>query len=228
MFDIHWGECVMSIKKSGKITCPKCSAKFEVSIWDSVNVAVDKGAKEDILSQKLFNHCCPECGEITHLLTDCMYHDMDKKILIYLLPNYDENEEKLMSRLEELSNNFTSKFGADYVLRVVKTANDLREKIKIFDENLQDTIVEMSKVFYVSDIEEKKPEFILSNIYFDKDENYDENIFVCLDMEGNALSCEFNMGLYESLKKRYGIEVSMKRSNSFEVIDKNWINKFLN
>jgi len=217
----------MSIRKSGKITCPKCSCKYEVNIWDSVNVSVDKGAKEDILSQKLFNHCCPECGEVTHLLCDCLYHDKDKQLLIYLLPNYDEKNEILMENLKELTNNFTSEFSDNYTLRAVKTSNELREKIKIFDGGLEDTIVEMCKVFYVSDIGEKKPEFALSKIYFDYDESNESKIFVCLNAQGEALSCEFNSKLYNSLKERYGSEVAMKTSKTFEVIDKNWINKIL-
>ena len=69
----------MSKPVSGTLICPQCGKKQDITVWQSINVSLQKGAKQQILDGNFFTHTC-ECGNRIPLVYPCLYHDMEKKI----------------------------------------------------------------------------------------------------------------------------------------------------
>ena len=82
----------MSKKRSIKINCQKCNKEFEITIYDSINVDIDPDLREEFLSNRIYFHKCPHCGEIHFLPMPVLYHDMTHKFMVQggsLIDAYD-------------------------------------------------------------------------------------------------------------------------------------------
>ena len=65
-----------------ELVCPECNEKFNVDIFTSINVQMDKDMKNRVLSGKLFDMECAHCHSKFHIPYPVLYHDMEKKLLI--------------------------------------------------------------------------------------------------------------------------------------------------
>ena len=65
-----------------ELVCPECNEKFNVDIFTSINVQMDKDMKNRVLSGKLFDMECTHCHSKFHIPYPVLYHDMEKKLLI--------------------------------------------------------------------------------------------------------------------------------------------------
>ena len=74
----------------------------KVKVWDSINVNLDPEQKENIMSGKLFQFTCDECGFTTRVQYPCLYHDMDKNLMIYCIPNFSGDTKVLDKMLNKL------------------------------------------------------------------------------------------------------------------------------
>ena len=50
-----------------ELVCPECNEKFNVDIFTSINVQMDKDMKNRVLSGKLFDMECAHSVSYTHL-----------------------------------------------------------------------------------------------------------------------------------------------------------------
>jgi len=141
------------------IKCPYCQSDFEFRKWDSVNAAIDKAAKERILSGQFFVCTCSHCHKAHRIATPCLYHDPQQKLMIYLLPDGGSD------KLEEI-NAIAKQFDADYRFRIVTNEDRLIEKIYIFDEQLNDRVIEMYKLLYQIFVQEENPNKEITDAYF--------------------------------------------------------------
>lgn len=130
------------------MVCPKCKTEQKIKVWESVNVTQSPKEKERILKGEFFRFACKKCDMTAPLAYNCLYNDMDKKLLVWLIPELtDEVEEKLASA-ETIADD--DKSGLGYIYRIVETPNELKEKIMINDAGLDDRIVELLKMIYMS------------------------------------------------------------------------------
>ena len=95
----------------------------------SVDALVNPEEKERVKSGELFLWHCPECGCANLICRPFLYHDPQERLMI-LLTDAD-------IKAEELPEGYTG--------RIVRSAGDLIEKIKIFDAGLDDVAIEMCK-----------------------------------------------------------------------------------
>lgn len=212
----------MSLKRNVEVTCPNCLIKSNTKFWNSINVTVDEREKERLLANDFFKFTCPICRNIVTIEYDCLYHDMNKREMIYLIVNYSKNNSELVKELEALSEEVLPRFGYKYKLRIVTNNYDLIEKIKIFDCNLDDRIMEICKVYYISDLADSHPDFKLKHIYFDYDIATDNKIIIFLDDKGEVLSYDMNMKVYNFVKDKYLKQIEEKDNRSFQAINREW------
>jgi hypothetical protein len=127
--------------------------------------------KEEVLSRKAFTFECPDCKERTLYTYDFLYHDMEQKIMIY----HVTSNEALVQAMEGFAQ--MTNVGVDdgilngpevegYRKRIVRSLNDLREKIFIFDAGLDDRVVEIFKVFCIIQLKHEDPDFQADEAYF--------------------------------------------------------------
>jgi hypothetical protein len=72
---------------------------------------------------------------------DVLYHDMERKIMISLVHNGDAGEAQLPDQAGATFEQVTH----DYQLRIVRSLRQLVEKIFIFDDGLDDRVIEFVK-----------------------------------------------------------------------------------
>lgn len=129
----------MSKCESSTVACPACRNKIQVTVWQSANVSLDKDVKAKILERKLNRVAC-KCGNVSYLVYDMLYHDMDKHLMIWLLP--PEGRSKLK---QEQFTAMTNMMHGPYKYRIVADMNGLVELIKIYDAGFNDYHMQILK-----------------------------------------------------------------------------------
>ena len=109
--------------------CARCGAEHTVEVPQSVNASADPERKEQVRSGALFTWTCPYCGTVGLLRFPFLYHDPAEHLMLVL------TDAPLGA--EGLPEGYTG--------RLVRSAGDLIEKIKIFDAGLDDITIEMCK-----------------------------------------------------------------------------------
>ncbi len=143
------------------LPCPRCNTPSPFTIWESVNVTLDPELKEQLLSRELFRFTCPACQETSELVYPLLYHDQQRKLMVWLLLP-DENDE---ISLDQASLEAAKTALQGYTLRLVATANALIEKILIFDAGLDDRVIELMKAMLWQD-GASDPQFPRELIFF--------------------------------------------------------------
>ena len=127
------------VVQSVDATCGKCETVFKQTVYPSVNVTFDPSLKQRVLSADIFRVTCPSCGHVAHAQYDCVYHDMQRALMISVT-----GPEGLEVKKEAMAKGMASVPHLDlYCLRIVHSVHDLFEKIFIFDAELNDGIVEL-------------------------------------------------------------------------------------
>ena len=63
--------------------CKKCSKKFDVDTYHSVNVTLNPELRDKVLSGEIYKFICPHCHHINYILYPFVYVDMTHKFMIY-------------------------------------------------------------------------------------------------------------------------------------------------
>ena len=109
--------------------CRSCGHLEEIPVRTSVNISDSPELKQAVLSGELFVWKCPECGASNLMKFPFLYHDPENR-LILVLTDAPVNAEALPEA---------------YTGRLVGTAGELIEKVKIFDAGFDDTVIELCK-----------------------------------------------------------------------------------
>lgn len=127
----------MSESMTVSVTCPKCHANGEAEIWARVNNAETPDEAQWLIDGFLFQYECPECGNVSTLNHDCLYEDERNKAFILYVADSDNAEETF--------NAVDAHKPVGYHVRLVDSADALREKAAILRDGLDDRAVEVAK-----------------------------------------------------------------------------------
>jgi hypothetical protein len=138
----------MSKKKQEEVLCPRCGARNNIVIWESINTKLDPQAKELLFSGFLNKTNCINCGLEIETNSTLIYHNEISKLFILYEPLTREIDIK--ARLTELSNEWSKvykniPFDKGYCYRYATTKEKLLEEITIFDDGLNDVVIEIIK-----------------------------------------------------------------------------------
>lgn len=198
-----------------EITCPNCNTKGTFTCWSSINVDLDPEAKEKVKNGELFKYTCPKCGRWYNIEYETLYHDMSNKFMVQYLCNPTEERIKQFYNETEQMKKLNLVF--DIRQRIVRDKNAFIEKIMIFENELDDAIVEVAKTIILQKMIENDPNMEIPAIYFHSID--DTNISFYID-DGRVLNTD--RSLYDSLAETYN---SIVPKNEFIEIDlKNAIN----
>ena len=129
----------MSIKSESIATCSRCGNRTGLTIYKSINTSDDPSIKEKVKDGSLFLWKCPSCGQANLAKYDTLYHDPEKKLMVWLLTDENIQETQMHSIL------LHTKAIGNYTLRRVTDTGSLMEKVLIFDAGLDDIVIEMCK-----------------------------------------------------------------------------------
>lgn len=134
----------MSASRSFVLSCV-CGHEFEALLWDRVDVTKAASLKSKILSGEMNQIQCGKCKKRSHVEKNLLYRDSHQKLLIQVYPQSDR------SRWIEIETAYKKamkrKAGfRGYILRLAFGQQEMVEKIRIFDQSLDDRVIEMIKM----------------------------------------------------------------------------------
>ena len=214
----------MAEVKKQMIACPKCGREIEIGIWDSIDIPYDMEQKEKVLNNTFFKETCETCKITFPIGYKCLYNDMEQKYLIWLAPKLEEEElkdvEEYNERLKKDSRLKLAQGG--YTYRIVRNDNELREKVLIFDEGLDDRYIETMKMVYIPVF---KKNFVkdsrIMGLYFDKKEEGGYQWVIILDNRP-PLTADVNMDIYRDMEDKLENVVEEKTPEGFIQIHAPW------
>lgn len=131
----------MSQPSKQSATCPRCGAKQEFSVWQTINVTEEPKLKAQVLKRELDKFTCENCGGTISVKHPIQYHDVAGKLMFWL-----PQDEEAKPPLAEDSQVMGLMASSGYVFRRVNSYNDLVEKIRLFDDRQDDRAVEALKL----------------------------------------------------------------------------------
>jgi hypothetical protein len=207
----------MSIQQQANVTCPVCRCASPFTIWQSVNTTENPEMKEAFMSGAAFRFRCPKCGTETPVFYPCLYHQMAEQIMIYLVP-----EDRVSQTKAIFDKGKTDPKNHHYIYRIVTTANDLIEKIRIFDAGRDDRTVEVYKHLLTHTVDETYPDLDYDEIRYD---GYSDDGKEYLDvLKGGEVLTSANIDddLYHRLDEAVNVQYGAIRHGTEWVINEKW------
>ncbi|MCD8019828.1 MAG: CpXC domain-containing protein [Clostridiales bacterium] len=177
--------------------------------YSFINVTEKPDMKEDILKNRVFYFNCDDCNLVAPLTYESMYLDSKKKLAICLA-----TEETDMENLEA----WDKKKGM--TCRLVDNINDLKEKIMIRDNHLDDRVIELVKIQYLRQLDRELENDTLMNILFDY--HGEEKCFLVFFEKKGIGRMPLNMDFYKKTEQEYANQISAHSDDSFMKVDMEW------
>lgn len=131
------------------LTCPICKHTHTVPVVPVVDVERDKELWRSFRDGGLFRFDCPDCGYPMEIAYSVLCQDSAIRQYIYLCregPDESGGFQAAAQQAKKLARGNTS----DAILRVVCTMDELDEKLRVFENGLDDRVVEVCKGFALS------------------------------------------------------------------------------
>lgn len=212
--------------KMEQVICPKCGKQHEMEVFESINVARQPELKASVLDGSIFDFVCPECNTTVEYLYNVWYHDPEKKLMIFLAAGEEEEAELAIERIIENSHTQNPFADMGYTLRIVRNAQQLREKILIADHGRDDRVIEVCKHYALGDIMNQMPDLQIVNIIYDTINGGQEAIAL-IDHTGMDHDLEVTDVFYEFIEE-LASDIKDLPKDFYEVVDFNWASEFLN
>jgi len=199
-------------------------------LWESVNAQVDQEMKEKILAREFYSQKCDACGETIQVMYTFLYHDMEHNYMVYIVPDSDpERQAEAISQMQEMfttapdgePGNMMAEISETYKTRIVLNYNELIEKIKIFDNELDDRLVEAMKVISLGKMSESINDKTLTGIYYDDAAAGYPALIVVFDND-EAASIKFDTDLYESLQNNLLHLFDAHTPKGYSIVNYSW------
>lgn len=191
----------MSKEYIEEIKCPDCGTIGEFVVWESLNTMLNPEEKPKLMSGELFEYVCPKCGSKNCVDYGMLYHQMEDNFMI----EYCQNAEKVEETIETIDKITRGGLGGlpamsdDYKYRIVFSHNQLKEKIYIFDQGLDDRVIEVMKLFMMAHLSESNPELKIEEMLLDIIDDKPERFAIRLE-DGKWGSTDFAIDMYESIR----------------------------
>jgi hypothetical protein len=199
------------------VTCPGCGEAGTREILKRACISKHPEIKEDITSGSYFEWKCPKCEKRFFIDDVFLYNDDERKFMVYYVPGFSKDMLEIPTVL---------KTDADYdtehsILRVTSGFVDFVEKIKIFEEGLDDRAVEAVKALYSAAFSEANGESVYSMIYEETSESGELCFAVFLKDED--FTAEIPREAYEQVKGNFSGLFGEPEKKAFLRIDQNWL-----
>lgn len=135
------------------IKCEYCSTEYDHVTHHVVEKHESEKLATDIVNDEFFYAVCPHCHRMIGVDHAVVYTDIEKKTLIAY---FDSDIE--LSLAETQIGEWMQEFGVNSTyntVRVVSTQNELREKIILMDNNLDDRVIEILKLWALDRVREE-------------------------------------------------------------------------
>ncbi len=219
----------MSIINEALAPCSKCGEQHKIVVYRSINIADNPELKAKVMDGSLFLWECPHCGQVNLAKYETLYHDPEKKVMFWLVPQGEISETQMQAITMH------TKAMGGYILRRVNDMGTLMEKVLITEAGLDDVVLEMCK--YVTKLEMvqksidagQKDEFMASVFHFYRAEGEGgERILTFMyALGGQMLGVNIGMNVYQDCAGILERNPQIKPADGFERIDADWLSSKL-
>ena len=217
----------MSLERKEIITCPQCNNKSEFVFWDSINVDLDPDMRAKVMNGEVFRWTCPHCGANVYVPFETLYHDMKHKFMIMFSPHEPNQEDKY--DITDIPNPIGGT-SDEYSFRMVYDPNRLKEKILIFEQELNDVAIEKLKYIMINYVDssialDDEELFFAGVTEVNEKDKYGRMVFRRLSQK------EERNGFFSfPMEKYYEQCLTLKLDNRFEAkgwtcVDEGWISR---
>ncbi len=220
----------MSMTHLENITCPKCGKDIEFRIWQSINTVLDPEMKKAVRDKSAFQFVCPYCGHKGYVNYGFLYHQMEDQMMIYY-SQYEEDARKIYEMLkgkddsDQVKNMLKDLIEAKYLRRIVRSQNQLLEKLHIFDAQMDDRIVEICKLFIYLQFMDNHPDVQDVELLMFTNEDKKHMVQI-MNSEKSFGFAEITDAFYQSVKERFEKQLPDLREDD-PIIDRKWATAFL-
>lgn len=185
------------------MACPGCNKQEHIRLWEEINATEDITARNKLLNGELFLYRCKKCGYTAAVAYNCIYKDSKNNFMVYLAADGDEKSMKDAMDKVEANAKALAIPGMEYNVRrrIVRTGNSMQEKIIIFEAGLDDRIIEVMKLFYMSAVVENNPGLEIGDCLFCVVN--DEWKLELFTLDGKAFSIAMQKDLYKQFVDEY-------------------------
>ncbi len=216
-------------------TCQSCGSEKEINTFPLINIETTPELKDLVKSGSLFAWQCPSCTKTNIANYQTIYHDPQLKLLFWLLPANQIDEDTLNTiekalKKQFVDNNF-AKEDSDYVLRRVESVGELIEKVKIFDSNLDDKVIELCKYVTKLELAEKikdsdQSNKLMSTLFrFYEINGADNEITLSYPLDNQMQLVKIGFNTYEDSRGILMRNPKMNPTDSFPLINSSWISQ---
>ncbi len=219
----------MSIINEANGACTRCGAQNTIKIYKSINVADNPELKDRVKDGSLFLWECPHCCQLNLARYGTLYHDPEKKLMVWLVEGDDVSE----TQMQAIANHTKAMGG--YTLRIVPDMGSLMEKVLIMDAGLEDTAIEMCK--YVTKMEmasklgdnAKAAGLFSSTFHFYRTEGEgDDRLMTFMyPLDGKMLGINIGINVYYDCLGILERNPHAKPGDGFIKIDSSWIDSII-
>lgn len=199
------------------ITCDQCGHDFEVDL--NTAFFANKSTKNKIFDPNFAKLTCPHCGHEFILNYRFVYTDASKKIMLVNDPSFVQKKNQLAFKSSlRLLDKLRKEEISGYKIRMCKTIDETREKIRIFDQGLDDRLIEIMKIVLI-----EADGFALDKEDIKEISFNDQKKFL-IKTSGHGLVMDFVPELYQSIEEKYSpyLEESIA-----QMIDRDWALDFM-
>jgi hypothetical protein len=148
-------DCVGNIH----IECKYCGAEYDHAAHHVVEKCSSSHLVSDIINDEFFYAVCPHCHRMTGVDHPVVYADIENDVFIAYFDSDIEfalAHNQITQWIEEFGVNLKHNF-----VRIVSSQNELREKLILLENNLDDRVIEVIKLWSLEKLrqEGRKQEF---------------------------------------------------------------------
>ncbi len=203
----------MSQSMKHNAPCPGCGKELEFTLWQSINTETEN-AREDIISGKLFDVVCPDCGYKARVQYPILFSDLEHNTWIWYYP--EDRADEAMPLIEAAKEKGVR-------CRLVHTQEALSEKAAMFSIDLDDRIVEVMKLAAGVQVSEALPGCKLGPTVFALNNENKPCFLFRVDDKTNFM--DMYMDEYEEFSRIFGPMLSLTDNDT--VIDARWALNFM-
>lgn len=223
----------MKSAKKEFYTCPICNHNNKVKACHEITTQTDPKIKKALLDGSLLKVKCKKCKHTYNINYPILYDNSDKRFIIHF--NLDSRETNTSSKLlpsliTSALFELTADAYNDYNCRIVKSQEELYEKILIFENGLDDRIIEILKYICYNKFNTDHSYIEIKSIYFNI---YQNNPVLLITTDNSQTPIKINMDEYYSIYdciKSTDLYNNYPKDNNY-VIDMDWaikITKYMN
>ena len=215
--------------------CSKCGETTEIATCPNINVKESPELKEKIKNGSLFLWTCPSCGQVNLYPYQTLYHDPDEKVMVWLTPDNMSFSEKALveSHIKAISGQIAADKSGEllrgYVLRRVREAGEMIEKVNIFDAGLDDVAIEMCKYITKMEMAEKEQDkekakaIMDAHFKFYKMDGPDNDVTLTYPLNGQIQGLVIGFNVYEDCRGIIKRNPDVVPAPGFSIVDAEWL-----